>query len=140
MRVQFLCVSELLEKTLNLIILSPLGTNGCISGFTISAQTGGIRGAGFSSSYMNGRKHLIKLFLQDGNTMQATLPSPAYRGYLYRHKLTDFGFNNRCVRPSDIIEVKLIEAPQTTEEGDSEEEAKAKEAEAAETKEPSEKT
>ena len=32
------------------------------------------------------------------------------------------------------------EAPQTTEEGDSEEEAKAKEAEAAETREPSEKT
>lgn len=108
MRVQFLYVSELLEKTLNLIILSPLGTNGCISGFTISAQTGGIRGAGFSSSYMNGRKHLIKLFLQDGNTMQATLPSPAYRNYLYRHELTDFGFSNRCVRPSDIIEVKLI--------------------------------
>ena len=108
MRVQFLYVSELLEKTLNLIILSPLGTNGCISGFTISAQTGGIRGAGFSSSYMNGRKHLIKLFLQDGSTMQATLPSPAYRGYLYRHELTDFGFSNRCVRPSDIIEVKLI--------------------------------
>ena len=89
------------------------GTNqnsDCISGFTVSAQTGTLRYAGYSSSYMYGRKHYVKLFLRDGRTFQGNLPGTVYNGEYVHERLTDFDstFSGQCIRPGDIVEVKLV--------------------------------
>ena len=82
----------------------------CISGFTISAKTGTMRYAGYSSSHINWKKHYVKIFLRDGRTFQGNLPSTVNRGEHVHRRLTGFDstFSNQCIRPGDIVEVKLI--------------------------------
>ena len=82
----------------------------CISGLTVYAKTGTIAYAGYSSKYMNGNTHYVKLYLRDGRTFQGNLPGTTYNGEYIRHGLTDLDstFSGRCIRPGDIIEVKLV--------------------------------
>ena len=82
----------------------------CLTQFKISAQTGSLQGAGFSSTYMNGQTHHVVLMLRDGKLLQADLPSPAYHNWPYNHELSfvnAFKTGGICVKQSDIVQVKL---------------------------------
>lgn len=94
-----------LYKFLFLLII--IDNSDCTSTLRISAQTGYLNYAGFSSQH--GRTHHIRITLLDGRILQGNLPSPAYRGTPYYRNLPFRStFGDECVTLADITQVKLV--------------------------------
>ena len=88
-----------------------LKIGGCLTDLIINAQTGSLRHAGFSSSYMHNKKHKIQLYLKDNSQLQGDLCSPAYNNRPYTCHLSfsgGFRAGSKCVKKSDIQMVMLV--------------------------------
>ena len=84
----------------------------CITRLKIEAQTGNNKNAGFKLRLLfSETHHFIQLVLRDGTVLQGDLKSPAERGAPYNLDMNledDFSTWCRCVKRSDIAQVKLV--------------------------------
>ena len=83
--------------------------DGCIEELKVSATTGKLRGAGFSTY---SKSHRIVLQLKNGQ-LQANIKGPAYYDSPYTLDMNfarDFHTEGRCIKRSDITQVSLVAA------------------------------